>query len=111
MMGYDLHNWTPIGEAESFRHNLKTTPQSARALIRVALFKADPALREAVDEDVQALALAAFKARQFADMADLTRAGYSEDVARHFVERLTIGRRSTATRFVEHDVNSEGETA
>ena len=110
-MGIELHNWTPVGEAESFRHNLKAWPQSARALIRVALFKADPELRDAVDEDVQALALEAFKARGFADAADLTRAGYSPDVALHFVERLTVGRCSTASRFVDHAINSEGEAA
>lgn len=114
MMGAHLHNWSLIGEAASFRVNVArndTIARAARSIIRVSLFKADPDLRDAVDEDVQRIALAAFKIRAYADMADLTRAGYSEDVARHFVERLTIGRTSTERRFEPRAISAEGEAA
>lgn len=113
-MGAHFNNWSLIGEAASFRVNVArgdTSARHARSIIRVALFKADPDLRDAVDEDVQAIALAAFKARQFADAADLVSAGYSQDVALHFVERLTIGRQDSASRFADHAINEHGEAA
>lgn len=89
-------------EARIFRHmvnhHVESKARRVRAQIRTSMLKGDPALREAVDEDVQALCRQAVQERGCADMSDLTRAGYSQDVALHFAERLAAAHRAASLK-------------
>ena len=87
--------------AETFRAALAQGGKhavAARQTIGLAILRCDPQLREAVNEDCRAIAKAAFQARGFADLSDLTRAGYAQDFALHQSEIIAAHRRSDARR-------------
>lgn len=75
--------------------------RQARAAIIMAVLHHDPALKAAVRADCQALAKAAAEQRGFADLADLTLAGYAQDFALEQAEIMAhAGRKTTAKRSV-----------
>lgn len=74
--------------------------ERARQEIALPALKHEPELRQAVDEDCRALCEAAAKLRGYADLADLTRAGYPEPFALHQAEIIAAQRRQDARRKV-----------
>lgn len=73
---------------------------AARQAINARALRCDPALREAVAEDCRSLAKLAAERRGYADLADLTSAGYADDFALRQTEIIAAERRQTAKRSV-----------
>lgn len=73
--------------------------RAARAEITMATLRHNPALKAAVRADCEALAKAGVKERGYADLMDLTRAGYDQNFALHMAEVIAAaGRKLDATR-------------
>jgi hypothetical protein len=70
----------------------------ARQAVSIAALRHHPEWRQAVDQDCRAIAKSAAAARGFADLSDLTAAGYAQDFALHQTEIIAAERRQTAKR-------------
>ena len=73
---------------------------AARQAVNLPALKHEPELRHAVDDDCRMLCEQAAKARGYADLNDLCRAGYDEAFALHQTEIIAAQRRADAKRMV-----------